>query len=70
MSLGADINSFSNPVASPSLRLGDVVDEIQRYKKPVVAAMEGVALGGGLELALGCHYRVANARVRGSQRCG
>nr|XP_048309778.1 peroxisomal bifunctional enzyme [Myodes glareolus] len=60
---GADINSFSIPVTSPSLRLGDVVDEIQRYKKPVVAAIEGVALGGGLELALGCHYRVANARV-------
>lgn len=64
MSLGADIHGFSSP--SSGLRLGDTVDELQRYQKPVVAAIEGVALGGGLELALGCHYRIANAEVRDS----
>ncbi|ERE75260.1 peroxisomal bifunctional enzyme-like protein [Cricetulus griseus] len=61
-SAGADIHSFSSP--SPGLRLGDVVDEMQRCKKPLVAAIQSVALGGGLELALGCHYRIANAQAR------
>ena len=60
--LGAVINSFSTPVSSAE-GLGSVVDELQRYGKPVVAAIEGVALGGGLELALGCHYRIAHAKV-------
>ncbi|OBS74985.1 hypothetical protein A6R68_14469 [Neotoma lepida] len=56
---GADIHSFRS--LSPGLKLGDTVDELQRFQKPVVAAIQGVALGGGLELALGCHYRIANA---------
>ncbi|KAK2493852.1 hypothetical protein MC885_019123 [Smutsia gigantea] len=55
---GADIHGFSGPRTS-SLTLGHVVDEIQRNEKPVMAVIEGVALGGGLELALGCHYRIA-----------
>ncbi|KAM4889402.1 LOW QUALITY PROTEIN: peroxisomal bifunctional enzyme-like [Thomomys bottae] len=61
LSLGADIHHFSN--AGPDIPMGSVVDELQRNKKPVVAAIEGVALGGGLELALGCHYRVAHAQI-------
>ena len=63
MFLGADIRQFKTRQAF-GIYLGDIVDEIQRNKKPVVAAIQKVALGGGLELALGCHYRIAHAEVR------
>ncbi|XP_034370630.1 peroxisomal bifunctional enzyme [Arvicanthis niloticus] len=59
-SAGADIHSFKYPTG---LSLGSLVDELQRYQKPVVAAIQGVALGGGLELALGCHYRIADSKA-------
>ncbi len=54
---GADITEFGKPPQPPSL--SDVIATIENCPKPVVAAIHGTALGGGLELALGCHYRVA-----------
>lgn len=55
---GADIRQFNTPKASASPRTADVIRSIEASSKPVVAAIHGNALGGGLELALGCHYRV------------
>jgi 3-hydroxyacyl-CoA dehydrogenase len=54
---GADIREFGRPPEPP--HLPDVVARIEASDKPVVAAMHGTALGGGLEVALGCHYRIA-----------
>ena len=54
---GADITEFGKPPVMPWLP--EVVDRIENCTKPVVAAIHGTALGGGLEIALGCHYRVA-----------
>jgi len=54
---GADIREFGSPPKSP--HLPDVINQIEATEKPVVAAMHGTALGGGLEVALSCHYRVA-----------
>jgi 3-hydroxyacyl-CoA dehydrogenase len=54
---GADITEFGKPSRQPIL--SDVIAELEAMPLPVVAAIHGTALGGGLELALGCHYRVA-----------
>ncbi len=54
---GADITEFGKPPVTPWLP--QVVDRIEDCTKPVVAAIHGTALGGGLEVALACHYRVA-----------
>ncbi len=54
---GADITEFGKPPLQPWLPI--VVDAIENCPKPVVAAIHGTALGGGLEVALACHYRVA-----------
>lgn len=40
-----------------------MIHAIEAANKPMVAAIEGSALGGGLELALGCHYRIAHSKV-------
>lgn len=59
---GADIQGFSSPKRQ-GIALGPLVSLIERSEKPVVAAIEGIALGGGLEVALGCHFRVAHVQV-------
>ncbi|NXO87083.1 ECHP enzyme, partial [Sitta europaea] len=62
-SAGADIRGFSSPKRH-GLALGPIVSLIESSEKPVVAAIEGIALGGGLEVALGCHYRIAHVKAR------
>ncbi len=59
---GADINDFGKPYAQPTLY--DILDALATIAKPVIAAIHGTAFGGGFELALACHWRVA---VRGAQ---
>ncbi len=56
---GADIREFNTPKALQEPSLHTVIRTIESCGKPVVAAIHGLAMGGGLELALGCHYRVA-----------
>lgn len=59
---GADISEFGKPSQAPILP--DVIAAIESLDKPVVAALHGTALGGGLELALGCHARIAAPGTR------
>jgi len=59
---GADIGELGKPAAG--VDINEVIAAIEDCSKPVVAAIGGSALGGGLELALGCHYRVADADAK------
>lgn len=54
---GADITEFSKPPQGPDF--GSVLSAFENASKPVIAAIHGTALGGGLEMALVCHYRIA-----------
>ena len=54
---GADISEFGKPMQSPNLN--EVILEYENSNKPIVAALHGSPLGGGLELAMGCNYRIA-----------
>jgi 3-hydroxyacyl-CoA dehydrogenase len=55
---GADIKEFGSPKAMQEPSLHSVIQMIENSSKPVVAAIHSVCMGGGLELALGCHYRI------------
>ncbi|WP_457150206.1 3-hydroxyacyl-CoA dehydrogenase NAD-binding domain-containing protein [Mesorhizobium sp. P5_C1] len=59
---GADITEFGKPVQQPELRT--IVATLETIAKPTIAAIHGTALGGGLELALGCHFRVADTGAK------
>lgn len=63
-SAGADVSEFGTPLQFETPMLRDVIAALESCSKPVVAAISGVALGGGLELALGCNARVALASAR------
>lgn len=58
---GADIREFGRQMSGPPLV--PMIHDIEAANKPVVAAIEGSALGGGLELALGCHYRISHSKA-------
>lgn len=59
---GADIREFNKPPAEP--HLDDLINALEATTKPWIASMHGTALGGGLEVALGCHYRLATPRAK------
>lgn len=60
---GADINEFLNPPPPGNAGLSDVLTCFENSQKPIVAAIHGNALGGGLETALACHYRCGTAEA-------
>jgi 3-hydroxyacyl-CoA dehydrogenase len=59
---GADITEFGRPPQSP--HLVELIELLDNMRKPTVAAINGVALGGGLELALGFHFRIAGPKAQ------
>ena len=59
---GADVREFNRPPMPP--HLGDVIQAIEDSPKPTIAAIHGTALGGGFEVALGCHFRLATSDAK------
>ena len=60
---GADISEFFNPPENPTHSIFDVLDALEGSAKLTVAGIHGNALGGGLEVALSCHYRCGHAKA-------
>jgi 3-hydroxyacyl-CoA dehydrogenase len=58
---GADVSEFGAPEMHAAPNLADLIALVENFPKPVVAALNGTTLGGGLELAMACHHRVAAA---------
>jgi 3-hydroxyacyl-CoA dehydrogenase len=63
-SAGADIREFGTPAMLAAPNLADLIVLVESSPKPIVAAIEGTCLGGGLELSLSCHYRVASTGAK------
>jgi 3-hydroxyacyl-CoA dehydrogenase len=63
-SAGADIREFGTPASMAEPTLRQLIDLVETSAKPVIAAIAGTCLGGGLELALAAHYRVASAGAK------
>jgi 3-hydroxyacyl-CoA dehydrogenase len=61
---GADITEFGTPKATTEPRTRGLIAKFEASTKPVIAAIHGTALGGGFEVSLGCHWRIATAHAR------
>ncbi|MEX0404650.1 3-hydroxyacyl-CoA dehydrogenase NAD-binding domain-containing protein [Aquibium sp. LZ166] len=61
---GADITEFGTPKATASPNLRELIVTLESFAKPTMAAIHGTAFGGGLELAMGCHFRVADPNAK------